>query len=115
MNKYFKLLLFFVLAFICIFLFLFLTDEPNKKESESIFFPDHTKKELGFEAEYPAPMKQLQQVLTHSYIKEPTDEPLEINVGLEKLSYESDSQSEDVELIRLQREINKLREMVAKD
>ncbi|PSW80800.1 hypothetical protein CTN07_19735 [Photobacterium damselae] len=94
---------------------LFSTIAFKKQQIKTIEFPDHTKKELGLEAEYPAPMKQLQQVLTHSYIKEPSDEALDIKVGLEALNYQSDDASDDSDIKRLQLEINKLREIAAKD
>lgn len=115
MIKNIKLVFFCLLIFVFIFFLLFSNDDSNQKEIESKEFPDHTKKELGFEAEYPAPMKQLQQVLTHSYVKEPSDELLEIKVDLEKLNYQSNGQSNDSEIKKLQLEINELRERVVKD
>lgn len=115
MRKNKKVTLFCVLTLGLIIVVLFSTVAFKKQEIKTLEFPDHTKKKLGLEAEYPAPMKQLQQVLTHSYIKEPSDEALEIKVGLEALNYQSDDASDDNDVKRLQLEINKLREIAAKD
>lgn len=85
-------------------------NDNEKKEAQHESFPDHTVIEKGFEAEYPAPVKQLQQVLTHSYVNEPSDEVLNIDVSLKELSFESSSQPINDEIIEIQSQIDALKE-----
>ena len=109
--------LFFIIFILTVGLFILnpSNDKTHFNKNDSKQFPDHSVNKLGVEIEYPAPMKQLQQVLTHSYVKEPSDETLNIKVGLEELNYQSNGQSDDSEIKKLQLKINKLREITDKD
>lgn len=98
---------------ISFFLLLFITIVTNKTNDSSDEkekkFPDHSVLNEGFDTDYPAPVKQLQQVLSHSYVNEPKDDALKIDVDLSSLKFESSPELINGELDTLQQEINELR------
>lgn len=108
--------------FVLIFIFtagLFILNSSNDRtrinKNDSRQFPDHSVKKLGVEIEYPAPMKQLQQVLTHSYVNPPSDEPSNIDVALKELHFQTSNDINDESIEQLQSQINQLRTALEKE